>query len=721
MTATEQTRVFAEALLGGHGEMLRELSLTVTSFVESRPRTRWTPVGLLSSVVANAARETGAEGVYVGVGLTRGRNPDAKRLTVADTAGIAWLWADIDVAGAAHDDAKAYAPDKATAIAIAMDCGLTPTVLVDSGHGIQAHWRLAEPLIFGAVGEDDDGVPIIDPDRVDSDRERARTLAWEWVTSLRIRAKRMGDWFVDPTTDLARLMRAPGTVNTKLPGDHRDVIVLDSDASRRYDLDQITSVLAPGKLLAPYRNPVSGMVSADLAGVDLAELWVAAHSYPDLTPDWLASVIESDWDPVLSRIWSGEADADYGKDDSAVDRALAVAILRHDLGVEAAVEAVMCRRLRIGRKVEKVDPAKRGAYYLSRTVGGAAAWVGAKDTAVAGHLDSINAAVEAMEGEPAPAELPPVESEPLDPPKPEPTEDEPESLDPPESDRPRMRAVPTPAPDPTVAHKDAPRAPRQGIDGPTPGKPDEVERNLGAQLAGLLGLPKGVSIWAVGMRRLEKRDEIRLWLYRTEATVVSGGAWKPCTVGSTRWIPKSLWVTRPMVRELLFNELHLQADVAREWPTEGRPRLYQLARKMLEGTPAEVAIMAVSGLLRQAQGTELFSTAVTTRDAWVVRGEAEGEADVWLPLAAVREAIKQGGFPPPTQVALLDTLDGLGCKIRAGMAESEGARVVVDESQWAMLGDELLTPALRAHVLLRAADRDAMDRRAGMRAVGGDD
>ena len=391
MSSAEQARAFAGALLGDHGEMLNDLRLTLTTFASGEPgaRTHWMPAqaDVIASAITRAAAASNITGVYVGVGLTRGlRAIDPatglkyKRLAKADVDGLAWLWVDLDVAGAAHGHKMPLLPDKATAIALVNSLGVPPTVLVDTGHGIQAHWRLREPFIYGCVDYDDDGVPIIDESKVAADRKAGEELAWAWVKSFLIRAKLMGEahipggWHVDPTTDPSRLVRCPGSYNRKVEGDHRLVVALECDGTRRYDIDDLRAVLMPEKLLEPYRYD-SDILTGVLAGVDLAGLWAAAKTFPGHEPPWLTNLFEMDVAPELEALWRGERDADYRSDDSSIDMALIRSLLKWRLTPADAAQAVMCRRLRRcepGKKIDKVDPSQRQGY-LAMTIGKVAA------------------------------------------------------------------------------------------------------------------------------------------------------------------------------------------------------------------------------------------------------------------------------------------------------------------------------------------------------------
>lgn len=719
MNPAGQATQFFEALLGGNGDLLTGCYVTVTSFVPGQPapQTRWVParVDSLSSTVAGLAGSN-ATGVYFGVSLTRGRSSQAGRLTVDAAHGVAFLWLDIDIAGVGHDERnpKPYAPSLDTALAIAHCLGLKPTVVTHTGHGIQAFYRLSEPWMFGAVDVTDDGAPVIDDTKMATERAAAARLAWEFVTSVRIRAKQLGGWHVDPTGDLARLMRVPGSFNRKVEDENLPVHILDCDPAARYDREDIEAVIAPRSLLDPYQ--ASSEAKGSLAGVDLAGLWVQVKGSPDFIPSWLAAVLDSGWDDALDRIWSGADDKRYDNDDSEIDMALAAAILRLELGADKAAQAIMARRLRIGRKVEKVDPAERGDYYLDRTISRVATRIRAREAIAESAAAVIEAALTMDDDEPPdddPDEQPPTTDV---------APDEPTSngnvvtLHPPTREDEPATPRPEPQPDPEADHADAPKAPRAGMDASTPGPPDAAERTVGKQLAAQMGLPAGVGIWAVGIRRLDKHDEMRVWLRRDPSSLVHGGHWRVNTVRGTRWHPKSDWDTNTKMAGILWHDLHLVVEPApaRAWREEGRTRLYALARRMEEGTPAEVARQSMVAMLRRGTGTSLFSTAVITRDPWL------GPDGCWVALDSIRVAIKEAGFETPKARALIDTLDEMGCKVQTGMSVlGEGEHTATaDELQWVLLADDLFTGQLAAHVQMRAADRDAQDARGGIKMIG---
>ena len=152
--------------------------------------------------------------IYTGVGIAA---PDAKltsatRVTSANVAGIPGLWADIDVAGLGHK--KPNLPETVEeAQEVLKELSHAPTILVHSGHGLQAWWLFSSPWMFQSEEE----------------RYQAQALARWWHGKLAALFEERG-WTVDATHDLARVMRLPGTYNNK--AERVPVRVLSSDGPR---------------------------------------------------------------------------------------------------------------------------------------------------------------------------------------------------------------------------------------------------------------------------------------------------------------------------------------------------------------------------------------------------------------------------------------------------------------------------------------------------------
>lgn len=740
MSQTEQARRFAAALLGNYGELLSGLQITLSTL--PGPSTRWLPAqpDTVAGAILAASPNPATIGVFLTPGLTRCTRETAsgERLVVADVAAITELWSDIDVAGGAHGHGKNYPPDKATAIELARSTGLPPTSIADTGHGIQPHWRLRDPLIFGWDGDiTDDGRPVIDESRVADDRTKAQQLTWSWVTTLRIHAQRAGGWSLDPVGDLARLVRAPGSWNRKIRDDPRPAKLIECDPSRAYDLDEITAVLAPDALLKPYRSRTTA--GTPLEGVDEAGLWAALKSRRDHTPDWLTDLLLSGWAEDLEEFWSGAADARLDHDGNRVDMALARWILRRDMTPAQAAEAIYARRLRSGDpdKIAKVDPTDRrsarpGGSYVSVTISKVLASLQEESDTRAERIvraeHDLDAAQATAAATPEPVAVGVLTLErraapdtALDDFEPPPSEPEPER---PLAPLPPLRAAPAPLPDAHQVYADAPREPRGGIDdpnwiqGPTP---DERSRIL--ELTSALGLPDGITAWAVGMRRMADRDEIRIWLYRGEGAVVHGGEWPVGTVRPTRWHAKREWLTSSNkaaapIQVLLLEDLHIVCKPAQDWKSSGLLLLFDLARTITEGTPAAVVQLAISEVLGRMPGTSVFAQCVDTGEPWVTDDE------VWVRFRLIRDEVRQSGMTL-AGLTLTDVLGDMGCRIVNGLKvpDPHGDGQLYQSSQWVRLPDVLpgVDPDFWAGIRIRARqnDEDVLRARRELRPVAG--
>jgi len=154
--------------------------------------------------------------------------PTHGRGTVVDTIGASGLWADLDIAGPGH----AWPGDDGTELPTAEDVGLvlddlglTPTAVIDSGHGRYCWWFFDEPVVF------------------DSDDERAAfaTLSRRFNQTLREHARRRG-FHVDSCGDLARVLRPPGSLNRK-PGIPAAPVKLIDWKGGRYAASDLVDVL----------------------------------------------------------------------------------------------------------------------------------------------------------------------------------------------------------------------------------------------------------------------------------------------------------------------------------------------------------------------------------------------------------------------------------------------------------------------------------------------
>lgn len=143
----------------------------------------------------DASSHLGQE-VYFGTCLQAVKPERGRRGTASGACAIPGLWADLDVAGPAHKSPN-LPPTKEAAADLARRAPWPPSVLVDSGNGLQAWWLFSEPLLL----------------QTNEDRKRAGDLVARLQDCLRQNPE---GWEVDSTADLARVLRLPGTWNRKI-------------------------------------------------------------------------------------------------------------------------------------------------------------------------------------------------------------------------------------------------------------------------------------------------------------------------------------------------------------------------------------------------------------------------------------------------------------------------------------------------------------------------
>lgn len=162
-------------------------------------RSHWHAVGQGPARMAETAASL-ADGsdVYVAVSVSETSQGPFRRIASETSAGIMGLWADIDIADPDVHKKWNLPPSEEAAMTLLGAVGLEPTIVVHSGHGLQAWWLFKEFWSFNSP----------------EDRTRAADLSQAWNTTLRVRAAER-NWTIDSTFDLSRVMRVPGTFNRK--------------------------------------------------------------------------------------------------------------------------------------------------------------------------------------------------------------------------------------------------------------------------------------------------------------------------------------------------------------------------------------------------------------------------------------------------------------------------------------------------------------------------
>ncbi len=166
--------------------------------------------------------------VYFGVALqsrrlalaaARARDPRVELHRVrggnASAVALPAAWVDLDVAGPHHRRAD-LPPDRDAALGLLEAVPLAPSAIVATGGGFHVYW------LFRRLWQLTD----------EAERTAAAALVAAVQAAVRRRAAEHG-WAVDPTADLARLLRLPGTVNHKSQPP-RPVVLERLEPGRRY-------------------------------------------------------------------------------------------------------------------------------------------------------------------------------------------------------------------------------------------------------------------------------------------------------------------------------------------------------------------------------------------------------------------------------------------------------------------------------------------------------
>lgn len=239
----------------------------------------WTPEGKRSSwapsweTACKIAKEQKAD-TYVGCGVADTvhvasmENPAKQRCEAAKIAGIPGLWLDIDILDTVHS--KTNLPkSKADVVQILEAIPLKPTIQIHSGHGYQFWWAFKEFWKF----------------ENDKEREKAADMAHRFVATFRRRANALG-FDIDMVHDLSRIMRVPGTKNTKKDEKIVKLISINGDAYNPDDVDAVILNEVP-KAVKWEKQDAGGFVLDPEAEPPADKFIVLCENEPRFKASWL--------------------------------------------------------------------------------------------------------------------------------------------------------------------------------------------------------------------------------------------------------------------------------------------------------------------------------------------------------------------------------------------------------------------------------------------------
>ena len=180
-------------------------------------------------LAANFIKERQDENIYFQVGLANRAHGPTRRCSSIESefrpvVAMPALFCDIDVKHRVHKNQK-LPKTRDEAMQIIKGHGWDPSMIVDSGHGLQAYW------IFKEVW----GLPT----------PELRLACAKLLTRLKVTLKTIASglgWHVDSVQDLVRVLRPVGSCNCKNPLDIKKVRILENSGFR-YDPEEIEEML----------------------------------------------------------------------------------------------------------------------------------------------------------------------------------------------------------------------------------------------------------------------------------------------------------------------------------------------------------------------------------------------------------------------------------------------------------------------------------------------
>lgn len=257
--------------------------------------------------------------IYTSVGHFHER-PRRGRGKASEVSAIPGLWSDVDYGQSGYPD------DIDAALEVIRQIGPQPSLIIHSGHGLQAWWLLHEPLDIS---------------------DQVAQLLKRWNATLQTAAHVVGGWALDSVHDLARVMRVPGTYNNKhapLP------VYLYTENEVRYTTDDIDVYLVEG---APPRGRERERVTIGMVQPGRQD-----------APTVLRNLLDMG-DTQIIELWERRRHDLPDQSGSGYDLAIANACVSRGFTDQEIADTISAWRLRHGEQPEKA----RRRDYLQRTIG----------------------------------------------------------------------------------------------------------------------------------------------------------------------------------------------------------------------------------------------------------------------------------------------------------------------------------------------------------------
>lgn len=195
----------------------------ITLTILPERKTLWFKVNEIGKFAATAVKQGTSTNAFFGVGLRKKVLHNNLRGTENDIIAITALYADIDVKSDAH--AQTALPRSVDeALSFLNSLPLKPSIIVKSGNGLHAYWLLNKPFKIQSS----------------RDKEAISSIFKGWSKLLSSKGNERG-WKLDNVSDLARVLRVPGSINHKLKNGSKCEVLASNGT--RYQLNQFKSYI----------------------------------------------------------------------------------------------------------------------------------------------------------------------------------------------------------------------------------------------------------------------------------------------------------------------------------------------------------------------------------------------------------------------------------------------------------------------------------------------
>ena len=276
--------------------------------------------------------------VYTGVGIARrelNRFTTKNRLTEEEVGGLAGMWADIDIGHPVHRKNN-LPPSMEHALETMEEAHFEPTILVNSGHGLQAWWLFSRPWLFGNAEEHELG--------------RRASQWWHHHTQGLYTAR---GWTTDSVFNLDRIMRLPGTWNNRDPQEPKPVTVIGV-SERRYEPQEFLD-LAPEDFRTSLPPPGRGK-TARRRGPAGRRLQAGSENVLELDPDAEPQLLRLETllknDNRFRRSWEQDRKDLPDQSPSAYDMSLATIAVRAGWPDQEVANLLVCWRRKHGHDLK---------------------------------------------------------------------------------------------------------------------------------------------------------------------------------------------------------------------------------------------------------------------------------------------------------------------------------------------------------------------------------